>query len=309
MNIPINSSADAWLPTAGSYQYSSTFSMIDKRSKNSKNKRSGAFVKIRDDVNALYALRSSIKEEANHENRNLRNSEIRALENINQDIAELEDASEMLASFRDEYSAQSLIEYGATDTQSFGIKFNYIIDKFAGYNDPNHNKEFMGKEADFFYKYRLFKNKKWSVSIKPTVQFSSYDNKNSCKFMDLALYAGYSKQKKNGTNLFHEFGFAIRKYFNNALDSKVGYAASMMDGIKFKNGVMLTNFTQYERTKLRNLVYGHTIYEQISIAKEFSVNKLIKHNFTAQIGYFWKSSMVDKAFRMSGPIVSIWLSV
>jgi len=127
--------------------------------------------------------------------------------------------------------------------------------------------------------------------------------------MDLALYAGYSKKKKNGNDIFHEFGFSIRKYFNNALGSKIGYATSVMDGMKFKNGIMLTNFTQYERTKLRNLVYSHTIYEQVSIAKEFNVNKLIKHKFTAQIGYFWKGSIVDKAFRMSGPIVSIWLSV
>jgi len=309
LNNPSNSSADAWLPVAGSYQYISIFSMIDKGSKNNKNKRSSAFIKIRDEVDALYSLRSFIKKEANNENRNLRNSEIRALENITNDIAKLEDISEMLASFRDEYYAQSLIEYGATDNQSFGIKFNYIIDKFAGYNDPNHNKEFIGKDADFFYKYRLFKNKKWSASIKPTVQFSSYDNKNSCKFMDLAIYAGYSKQKKNGTNIFHEFGVSIRKYFNNALGDKIGYTTSVMDGLKFKNGIMLTNFTQYEKTKLRNLVYSQTIYEQISIAKEFSVNKLIKHNFTAQIGYFWKSSMVDKTFRMSGPIISIWLSV
>jgi len=160
LNNPSNSCADAWLPETGSYQYSSTFSMIDKRSKNSKNKRSSTFIKIRDEVNALYALRSSITEIVDNENRDLRNSEIRALEDINQDITELEDASEMLASFRDEYSTQSLIEYGATDNQSFGMKFNYIIDKFAGYNDPRHNKEYIGKDADFFYKYRFFQNKK-----------------------------------------------------------------------------------------------------------------------------------------------------
>ena len=195
LNNPSNSSADAWLPEVGSYQYTSTFSMIDKGSKNNKNKRSSAFIKIRDEVDALYDLRSSINKEA--ANRNLRNSEIRAIENINKDIAKLENISEILAAFRDEYYMQSLIEYGATKNQSFGIKFNYIIDKFAGYNDPNHNKEFIGKDADFFYKYQLFKNQKWSAIIKPTVQFSSYDNKSSCKFIDLAIYAGYSKQKKN----------------------------------------------------------------------------------------------------------------
>ena len=60
----------------------------------------------------------------------------------------------------------------------------------------------------------------------------------------------------------------------------------MMDGIKFQNGIMLTNFTQYERSKLKNLIYSHTIYEQLSIAREFEPNKLIKNDFTAQIGDF-----------------------
>lgn len=82
-----------------------------------------------------------------------------------------------------------------------------------------------------------------------------------------------------------------------------------MDGIKFKNGIMLTNFIQYERTKLKNLIYSHTIYEQISIAKELGLDKLIKNDFTAQIGYFWKSSLMGKNFTISGPILSIWLNV
>ena len=48
-------------------------------------RKNGSFIKIRDEVDALYDLRSSINKEA--ANRNLRNSEIRAIENINKDIA------------------------------------------------------------------------------------------------------------------------------------------------------------------------------------------------------------------------------
>ena len=304
-----NSTGDAWLPDEDTYQFSSTFSTIDKKSKSKKNRRAKAFIKIRDEVDALYSIRYAIYNKASKEKRNLRNSEIRQIETIEREIKDLDEASNMLSAFRDEHFAQLSVEYGASKKQSFGVKLGYVLDKFAGYNNPDHNKQFIGKEADLFYKYQIFINKKWAISIKPTIQFSSYDNKNSCKFADIAIFAGYSKQKKNGTSLFHEFGFGLRKYFKNSIASKTGYSASMMDGIKFKNGIMLTNFTQYERSKLKNLIYSHTIYEQLSIAREFKMNKLIKNDFTAQIGYFWKSSLIDKTFVVSGPILSVWLNV
>ena len=63
LNIPsFNSYAEAWLPDNGSYQYSSTFSTIDKRSKNSKNRRSKTFARIRTEVDKLYELRQSIED-------------------------------------------------------------------------------------------------------------------------------------------------------------------------------------------------------------------------------------------------------
>ena len=309
LGLSVNSAADAWLPSKGSYQYSSTFSTIDKKSKNSKNRRSSAAVKIIDEAETLRSIRHSIIDKALKEKRNLRHSEIRQIKTITKEIRDLDTAANMLSAFRDEHFAQFSVEYGASENQSFGVKLNYIIDKFAGYNDPNHNKQFIGKDADFFYKHQIFKNDKWVVSIKPTIQFSSYNSENSCKFLDIATFAGYSKEKENGNNLFHEFGFSFRKYFRNSMGDGIGYSASMMDGIKFKNGIILTNFTQYERTKLKNLIYSHTVYEQISIAKEFRLSKLIKNNLTTQIGYFWKSSLIGKNFTISGPILSIWLNV
>lgn len=304
-----NSVGEAWIPDEDNYHFSSTFSTIDKRSKNKKNRRASSFIKIRDEVDALYSIKSAIHSKASNEKRKLRNSEIRQLETIEREIRDLDEESNMLSAFRDEHFAQFSVEYGASKKRSFGVKLGYVLDKFAGYNNPDHNKQFIGKEADLFYKYQIFKNKKWAVSIKPTVQFSSYDNSSFCKFADIAIFAGYSKQKKNGTNLFHEFGFGLRKYFRNSIASKTGYSASMMDGIKFQNGIMLTNFTQYERSKLKNLIYSHTIYEQLSVAREFKPNKLITNDFTAQIGYFWKSSLIDKTFVVSGPILSVWLNV
>ena len=31
--------------------------------------------------------------------------------------------------------------------------------------------------------------------------------------------------------------------------------------------------------------------------------------FTAQVGYFWKGSLVDRFYTVSGPIFSIWLNI
>lgn len=301
--------AEAWLPSKGTYQYFSTFSTIDKKSKTSKNRRASAAVKIRDDADVLRAIKYSIVDRALKEKRNLRYSERRQLKALTKEIEKLDQAANMLSALRDEHFAQFTVEYGASEIQSFGIKLNYIIDKFSDYNDPNHNKEFIGKDANFFYKYQIFKNDKWVVSIRPTVQFSSYNNENSCKFLDISIFAGYSKEQENGKSIFHEFGFSLRKYFRHSMDDGIGYSASTMDGMKFKNGIMLTNFTEYERTKLKNLTYSQTIYEQISIAKELRFGKLIKNGFTTQIGYFWKSSLIGKNFTISGPILSIWLNV
>lgn len=304
-----DSIAEAWLPETGTYHLSTSFSTIDKRSKDSKNRRASLFTRIRDEVDALYAARDTIHDKVTKEKRSFRNSEIRHIETIEKEIKDLEEKSNMVSAFRDEHFSQLSLEYGISQQQSFGIKLGYIIDKFSGYNDPNHNKEFIGKEADLFYKYQIFKNNKWVISIKPTIEFSSYNNENSCKFGDIAIFAGYSKEKKNGSSIFHEFGFGLRKYFRNSIGNKTGYSTSMMDGIKFNNGIILTNFIQYERSQLKNLIYSHTLYEQISIAKEFKSNQLIKNDFTAQIGYFWKSSLIDKTFVISGPTLSIWLNV
>jgi hypothetical protein len=205
--------------------------------------------------------------------------------------------------------AQLSIEYGATAKQSFGVNLLYSIDKFATDHDTNHNRQHIGGDANLFYKYQLFRNEKLAISIKPSVQFSTYNFINSCKQIDMAVFAGFSKNKKNGTSLFHEFGFSLIKYFNDVKRNKFGYTVSTLDGIKTKNGIIITNYFQYTENKLKNLAYNKTKYEQFSIGKEFNSKKLIPYNFTAQIGYFWKITKLGKEFTMSGPILSAWLSI
>ena len=303
-----NPVADVWLPDENVYKYSTAFAVIDQKSKANKRRRSSVFIKIRDEIDALYFMRYSIKNTAKLENRNLRNQEQITVEKITQDIQDLDESSNLLSSFRDEQFSEFSVEYGASDRQSVGIKLRYITDEFIAYDDLKE-KEFFARNADFFYKYQIFKNDKWIVTIKPTVQFSLYRHKNPCEFVDISLLTGYSKHQENTVGVFYEFSFGCRKYYGNSTANRVGYFASTTDGMKFKNGIMIINFVQYEKSKLANMAYSHTIYEQISIAKEFKMSKLMKGNLTAQVGYFWKSSLVVKSLEVSGPILSIWFNV
>ena len=95
--MSVNSVADAWLPSKGSYQYSSTFSTVDKKSKNSKNRRSSAAVKIIDEAETLRSIRHSIIDKALKEKRNLRHSEIRQIKTITKEIRDLDTAANMLS--------------------------------------------------------------------------------------------------------------------------------------------------------------------------------------------------------------------
>jgi hypothetical protein len=307
--IHSTSRADAWLPDMGEYQYTSSFSIIDKPSKKLKNLRSSAFVEIRNEIESLYFRRNMIISNAANSRIPLKNSEIREIEEINSKIDELDELSIITSAFKDEQSAHLSIEYGATTKQSFGTKLIYSIDKFAGYNDPNHNKKHISASADLFYKYQLFRNEKFAISLKPAVQFSTYNNKNSCKHADIALFIGSSKHKDNGKVLFHEFGFSLKKYFENAIGKKMGYSISSLDGVKFKSGIIFTNYAEYSRNSLKNLAYSNTIYEQFSIGKEFSFEEQKPRNLAIQVGYFWKRTKLSKVFTISGPIISAWLNI
>ena len=104
-------------------------------------------------------------------------------------------------------------------------------------------------------------------------------------------------------------GIAARKYFRKEATNKVGYTISMLEGIELENGIMFSNYTEYERSKFTNFLYTSTVYDQISVAKEFYFDNLRMQNFTVQIGYFWKGSTADHIYTISGPIFSLWFDL
>jgi hypothetical protein len=297
--------AEAWIPKKDTYNYRITLATIDRSSRKNKEKRIKIFIQLQDKIDKLYSEIFKIQDRANKENRQLTNTEIRTIEQIKQDIEISDEASSVISAFKDENFTHLSMEYGATAKSSIGISMGYIVDRFASNDGLCQDKIFIGKHVDLFYKYQIFENNRWSISIKPMIECSSEKNSNLYKFVDIAIFAGNSKQNKKGTIIFHELGLSLRKYSKHTIDDRFGYVASIMDGITTKNGWTLTNFVQYERSRLKNLIYNNILYEQISAAKEFKLNSYIKNIFTLQIGYFWKISLTYKDFMVSGPILSI----
>jgi hypothetical protein len=72
---------------------------------------------------------------------------------------------------------------------------------------------------------------------------------------------------------------------------------------------MIANFTEYEKTKFSNYLLRATIYDQISIAKDICPNRQGSNCITILAGYFWKGNMINKAYTISGPIISLGLNL
>ena len=126
-----NSYASAWLPERGSYKYLTSFSAIDKISKKKRDERSEIFVKIQNAIYTLDIEKNTIRQSAENQDRELLNSELRDIEKLDIDIKKLEEDAKTISAFSDDKMAYFEVEYGATDTQSFGLKLGYKTDKFA----------------------------------------------------------------------------------------------------------------------------------------------------------------------------------
>lgn len=300
--------AGAWLPEVGTYNLYSSHSFIDERSRKIRNIRKGIFINMQNDILELGMAQVMIRKRAVDLGRELLNSELRSIEQIKRDIDLLEQESEELSSFSDESSSYFELEYGLADSHSFGTKLGYKTDKFADINSGKTLETKPGQEIDIFYKYKFFDNESLVATIRPKIHFSTYNKRKSLSYTDFELLVGHSRIKK-GYGTYFECGIAMRKYYSSIVDQSIGYVLSMQEGIKLGKGFTVSNYTEYEKTKFTNILYRRTIYDQVSIAKEIAFDNLMLNCFTAQVGYFWKGSLVDRFYTVSGPIFSVWLNL
>ncbi len=298
----------AWLPEVGTYNLYSSHSYIDQRSRKIRNIRKEAFIDMQNEIQELSMAQALIHKRAAQKGRELLNSELRDIEEINRDIEVLEEESAELSSFSDDSSSYFELEYGLADSHSFGTKLGYKIDKFADINSGKTFATKSGQEIDIFYKYKIFDNESLVATIRPKIHFSTYDKRKSLSYSDFELLIGHSRMKKSYSTFF-ECSIAPRKYSGRIIGNSIGYVLSLHEGIKLGKGFTISNYTEYEKAKFVNILYRRTIYDQVSIAKEITFDTLRLNCFTAQIGYFWKGSLVDRYYTISGPIFSVWLNL
>ncbi len=323
LNYNNAANANAWLPEVGQYQYHLTYGMIDKPSRKHRNERSDYFISLQEQITDHNDLKAKIKRNALSQNGNLNAFERAAIEELTIESQDLEEEAKYLSSFSDDSMAFFDVEYGATDSQSFGVKIGYTNDVFAKITsnytlESPGKKTSEGKSLDVFYKYQLFKNDSWSIILSPTIHHSKYTATKAGRYFDAALIVGYSKEQEIDEKKkdkepkyvsFQEFSISARKYVRHDASKNPGYVIAMLDGVRFNDGMIFTNYIEYEKAKFDNYLYNKTLYEQISVAKEFYLDNLKRKTFTVQLGYFWKGSMEDQMYTMSGPILSLWLTI
>jgi hypothetical protein len=300
--------AGAWLPEKGTYNLYSSHSYIDEHSRKARNMRRDLFIEMQTEIQKLSKIPPQIYRETDELQRPLLNSELRLIEEIKQDIEILEKEASELTSFNDENSSYFELEYGAAESHSFGTKIGYKQSCFADINSGKPNLTKSGQEIDIFYKYKVFNNENWIVTLRPKVHFSNFDKNKSLTHIDLELLVGKSTTKDNHRS-YIEWGVGLRNYYGLVINNTISYVLSMQESMYIGKGFTLNNYTEYEKAKFINILYRRTIYDQISITREIVVDKPKLKCFTAQIGYFWKTSLVNRYYTLSGPTFSLWFNL
>lgn len=301
--------ASAYLPEPETYKYTTSVSTIDKISRKMRKQKMELFEKIQDAVYSLGIIRDTIAKRASDEKRALYNSESRDIISINYEIEKLEKEAKILDSFSDDTMSYLEVEYGADENKSFGTKLAYNTSRFSTIdNKKTYRNTNDTKNIDVFFKYKIWQNNRYIVTARPNLHYSIYNNRYNSHILDLGIFVGRSKKKKKNTN-FQEIGFSLIKHWGKWAPKDLGYKISLTEGLKFNNSVMISNYTEYKKIRSKNYLYSDTVYDQISIAKDFYFGSLYNQKFTAQIGYFWKGARTNKLYIISGPIFSAWLDL
>jgi len=281
--------ASAWLLEQGRYRYIVGANKVNKISKNEKKQREEGVLYIQQRLVSLQEYLKTI-----NNNSALHAKILRQIKKLEQKIIEL-------SSYQDEQFVSSGIEYGITDNQNIGVHFLYKEDKFL--NEKN-----ISTDASIYYKLKLFEDKDFVVSIQPKILMSKSKKLKEDFLGEISLLIGMSKNIRSVT-IFNQNVFSLGHSINNIGSKKMYYNFSTCEGIKFKNGIMLTSFTKYHTRQNYGYVYDSSVYEQLGIAKIINFGKENRNSLTTQIGYFWDYSLSNKKYKISGISFSTWLDV
>lgn len=306
-------SAEAWIPGDGKSQYYFSAAFADKKSEKSLKNRAELFVEAQNAIKQAYIYRDQIFAKASNANRELTAFEKEEIREIDEEIELFKQHANEINSFKDKMRFKFFAETSLSKKTSAGLVIDYVSNRFPSYSSPYHKESITGADFNLFYKVQILQyqstpDKSFCVTIRPSIAISFYDKKSFLNYIDAAIFFGQTNKYKY-FDAIHEIGLGVRQYNTFKKGRGVGHFGSILDGIKFPSGFMISNFLQYEQAGLKNRAYNKTIYEQISLAMEFTLNKRPVQTVNAQIGYFWKNSLLDKDFFVSGPILSFWLNL
>ncbi|HJD55508.1 MAG TPA: hypothetical protein LFW21_02450 [Rickettsia endosymbiont of Pyrocoelia pectoralis] len=239
--------ASAWLLEQGRYKYIISVSKVNKTSKSEKKQREEAVLYINDRLAYLYHYKEEVKD-----NPKLQQKISKQIKRLEQQIVELK-------SYQDKLFNGIGIEYGITSNQNIGVYFLYKEDKFLG-------KKNLSNEASIYYKFKLFEDNDFVISAQPKILMNKDIGLKKDFFGEISLLSGTSK-KIRFFNIFNQNVFSLGHSINNTKHKKMFYSVSTCEGIKFKNGVMISSFTKYHTRQNYGYIYDSSVYEQIGIAK------------------------------------------
>ena len=115
--------AGAYLPEPGHYKYSTSFLFLDRMSQKKRDYLASTFAKIHERIHELRVAKEEIIKIAAEHNIILTDLERHNIYSIELDIAELEEGSKEISTFKDDTMSYFEIEYGINDNQSLGLKY------------------------------------------------------------------------------------------------------------------------------------------------------------------------------------------
>lgn len=286
--------ASAWLIEEEHYKYIATVGCIDQSSRSLQQLRANLYIET---YRNLQYLEQQIK---------LVNKSSALYNKLAKQIYYLYQAAEKLSAYQEDFFQTLTVEYGVSKKHNLGLQLFYKNKAFQKTNKVNNF--LTANEISLFYKINLLHNTNRILSIQPKIYMLPSVNNNSEWLYELLLLAGISKTVSS-TLIFIEHAIGFASSARKACDRKQNYSLATTEGIKLSNGIMLTSYSKYTVRRGYGNIYSKTLYIQLSIAKSIHSNRMLYNNLVTQIGYFCDKSLVNKNYRLSGLVFSIWIEL
>lgn len=187
-------------------------------------------------------------------------------------------------------------EEGVKNNNSFGLNGIFTQSVSPSVYSSNFTK------VGIFYKRKLFERKNFITSMQTQMIVKKRAKRTEELYNESAFMIGVNKSYKKTDNFFDA------SIVTSLLTKNKSYSISTSEGSKFKNGIMIVAYTKYTLREKCNPVYRKTLYNQLSIAKEFNLTGSNNLKLTVLIGMFTDRSLTYKEYYTKGTAFSIWLN-